>query len=578
MQQAQTARRALVALTACVAALAFSATARAAGPQQTEVAYAKVHRLCRRSSPHGARCMALELVAAAKGSRGARRYVRGAGASSKGPAGGLTPADLASAYGYRPSDGGTGQTVAVIDAYDDPYIESDLGEFDKYYGLPECTSANGCFEKVDENGSTTQLPEEEPEWAGEISLDVETVHSVCPNCKVLLVEANSEEMSDLAASVDEAVALGATEISNSYGIPESALGATEQAAYNHPGLVITASAGDSGFDDWGFYFESFEPEPPPAQPNAPASLPTVVAVGGTSLKLARDGARESETVWNDWKKYEWPVATGSGCSTIFAAPQWQQAAPGWAHADCEGKRLDNDVAAVADPYTGFDIYDSYEFGSRRAPHWLTIGGTSLSSPLIASLYALSGGSHGVEYPAQTLYEHLGQGSALYDISEGASGYCDGESLQACGEPKVNEEDGDMDCLGTTACNAAVGFDGPSGVGAPNGLSALDGPPSYVTATVVTKRASAVTASSATLNGTLNTNGASLSACTFEYGSTTSLGQSVPCSSLPGEGTTAVAVSAQATGLAQKTRYYFRISATTPGGTSSGVTKAFKTAR
>jgi hypothetical protein len=204
-----------------------------------------------------------------------------------------------------------------------------------------------------------------------------------------------------------------------------------------------------------------------------------VAVGGTSLELKTGGARKSESVWNDsgrptHREFKRFSASGGGCSTMFTAPAWQQSVPGWASTGCGTKRLANDIAAVADPYTGFDVYDSYAYEPGFTPGWVTLGGTSLSSPLVAALYGLAGGSHGVSYPATSLYAHLGEGSALYDVTKGGNGYCDGEQLGPCGEPAIDEELGDVDCEGTTACDAAAGFDGPSGVGAPNGLAAFDG--------------------------------------------------------------------------------------------------------
>ena len=168
------------------------------------------------------------------------------------------------------------------------------------------------------------------------------------------------------------------------------------------------------------------------------------------------------------------AATGGGCSSLYTAPAWQQQAAGWSATGCGTHRLAADVSAVADPYTGFDIYSSYKYESLAETGWMTIGGTSLSSPLISALYALAGGSHGVSYPAETLYEHLGDSGALFDVTQGGSGYCDAEAPSACGEPAVNEQNGDVDCLGTTACDAATGYDGPSGVGAPIGLGAFGG--------------------------------------------------------------------------------------------------------
>jgi hypothetical protein len=467
--------RSWAAFTVLAWSLVAIPAARASQPASPAVTrYAQIRRVCPLPTPGRATCFALLRVPVAPGSRGARPYTLNDGASSSGPAGGLTPAQLASAYAYEPTAGGTGQTVAIVDAYNDPKIEEDLGTFDSNYGLAACTTANGCFKKVSQTGSTTSLPPDEPGWSGEISLDVEAVHGACPNCKILLVEANDEKNEDLAAAVNEAVSLGATEVSNSYGDPEQVeWGAAEQAAYNHPGVVIAASTGDDGYYDWDRLNEGYLL---PQMPNAPASLPTVVAVGGTSLNLNLNGTRASETVWNDngpddeiGLSYRRALgATGGGCSTLFTAQPWQQGVSGFAATGCGNKRLDADISAVADPLTGFDIYDSY-----KSPGWQTIGGTSLSSPLVTSLYALAGGSGGVEYPAQTPYNHLGHGSSLYDVTKGGNGFCDAEALSLCnllGE--ATSIFGRVDCEGTTACNAAPGFDGPSGVGTPNGLGAF----------------------------------------------------------------------------------------------------------
>lgn len=195
------------------------------------IRYAKVSRVCPAPKPGSATCFALVRVpvsSAAAGEAGVRPYAVDDGASESGPeGGGLTPAQLASAYGYEPTAGGSGQTVAIVDAYDDPDIEEDLAKFDTEYGIQACTKSNGCFTKVSQTGSTNILPEADTTgWSVEISLDVEMAHSVCPKCKILLVEANSASLEDLATAVNEAFSLGATEISNSYGGPEGELGPT----------------------------------------------------------------------------------------------------------------------------------------------------------------------------------------------------------------------------------------------------------------------------------------------------------------------------------------------------------------
>lgn len=439
MRRGAQATRVALAVLACAAlalCLALAPAAGAAGASQPRIGYARIQPVCPPPKPGSATCFAL-VRRPAPSSEAARAGVRpftvNAGASESGPAGGLTPAQLASAYGYDPSASGAGQTVAIVDAFDDPKIEANLAKFDTQYGLAECTEANGCFKKVGQTGKTTSLPAaDKTGWSVETSLDVETAHAACPNCKILLVEANNAKFASLGAAVNEAVELGASEVSNSYGGPEGEAAAAE-AAYNHPGVVVAAATGDYGYNGW------LDPSEFPDRPNIPATLPSVVAVGGTTLTLNESGKRTGETVWNgngpeDEGEFT-EGATGGGCSTLFTAQPWQQHVAGFAATGCGTKRLSADVAAVADPLTGFDIFDSYNCGEaceafKGGKSWLTIGGTSLSTPLISSLYALAGGSNGVSYPSLTLYGHLGD-SSLYDVSEGGNGFCDDKGL-ACG--------------------------------------------------------------------------------------------------------------------------------------------------
>jgi subtilase family serine protease len=310
-----------------------------------------------------------------------------------------------------PTSGGGGQTVAIVDAYNDPNAEADLGTYRSQFGLAPCTKANGCFRQVNQSGNASPLPAGDTGWSEEISLDLDMVSAICPDCHILLVEASSPTLSNLATAVNTAVRLGATEVSNSYGGSES--GASYYAsAYNHPHVAITASAGDDG------YGVSF-----------PASAPTVTAVGGTSLTLDSSGQRASETVWS---------GTGSGCSRSFAQPAWQ--ASRLPVAGVCSRRVVADVAAVADPGTGVSVYDSYgESG------WLVFGGTSVSAPIIASVYALAGNA----------YSDTGEplpylGGSLYDVTSGRNGNCGGSYL----------------------CTAGRGFDGPTGLGTPIGPSAF----------------------------------------------------------------------------------------------------------
>jgi hypothetical protein len=448
--------------------------------------------VCKPAKPGHDTCYVMRRVEVTKGTPGARPFVPGAGVSASGmrsgpdqtigPSGGLTPSDLATAYGYSPTATGSTQTVAVVDAYNDPNISTDLTTFDTEYSL----SCNQCLTVVGQTGSKTSLPANDTTgWSVEESLDVEAVHAVCQECKILLVEANSSESSDLAAGVDEAASLGATEISNSYGAPENS---ANEAAYSHPGIVITASAGDDGYYDYDLLGADYGEV---NAPNSPASFPSVVAVGGTSLYLGQTAARQSETVWNDngpQDYYQSVIgqrlgASGGGCSTMFPAEDWQTGLSVWSSTGCGAKRLVSDVSADADPLTGLGINDTYNWCSGQTPcnftsGWQTVGGTSLSSPIIASIYALAGGSHGVADPGLSLYGHVGS-TSWYDVTSGGNGYCDGEGAAACGDRNLSTE-GALDCdyspdgstlsSGDRACDAQAGYDGPSGLGTPNGLA------------------------------------------------------------------------------------------------------------
>jgi subtilase family serine protease len=315
---------------------------------------------------------------------------------------GYGPADIVSAYGLG---GGGGQTVAIVDAYNDPTAEADLGVYRSTYGLAACTTANGCFKKVGQTGTST-LPITNTGWAQEISLDLDMVSAACPACHILLVEANSSSFANLATAVNTAAATaGVVAISNSYGGGDQA----ELSAYNHPGIAITASTGDAGYG-----IES------------PASFPHVIAVGGTTL--TRNGNLFTESAWS---------GAGSGCSTVNAKPVWQTAAT-----SCSGK-ANADVSAVANPSTGVAVYDST--ANQGVKGWLVFGGTSASSPIVASAYALGGNLAG--YPAQYTWAHT---SGLTDVTTGTNGTCST----------------------SVWCHAGTGWDGPTGLGTPKGLSAF----------------------------------------------------------------------------------------------------------
>jgi hypothetical protein len=473
-----------------------------------------VRNVCAAPAPGHVSCLALELVARAPlAQRHARALaiVPGARAlaaqaaepcepipTAKERCFGLRPQDLHSAYAL-PVDAPDTQTIALVDAYNDPSAEADLKIYDEEFGLPACTEANGCFKQVNERGEAHNPPfpkseqelsearlgsrvkreeaEEAEGWTLEMSLDIESAHAVCNSCHITLVEANSTESSDMDAAEQTAASLGATEISNSWGGPECEVSSPhrcirESAAFEHPGTVITASAGDAGYLGWD--------SPQKGYAEFPASSPHVVAVGGTRLLLNEAGEREHETVWNDGGP-EGRGAGGGGCSVTFEAQPWQQSVADWSRVGCaRNGRAVADVSADADPYTGVAVYDSSSsecVSSYEEVHWCPIGGTSLASPLIAATFALAGGAHGVEYPARTLYENaLDSPGSLHDVTEGSNGECDNVfDTETAESGCTSDEETSASCPGLLICQAVVGYDGPTGLGTPDGLKAFEPP-------------------------------------------------------------------------------------------------------
>ena len=322
---------------------------------------------------------------------------------------GLTPKDLQHAYNLPSATAGKGQTIAIVDSYNDPNAESDLAVYRATFGLPPCTTANGCFKKVDQDGGK-KYPQSDAGWAGEISLDLAMVSAIAPNSHILLVEANSSDLSNLGRAVDTAVRMGATEVSNSYGSPETASDTTSMAHYyNHPGIPITASTGDSGYGV-----------------QIPAAYNTVIAVGGTTLSPAANPRGWTESAWS---------GSGSGCSRYISKPNWQT------YNQCSHRAV-ADVSAVADPDTGVAVYDSYQ---SYDGNWSVYGGTSASAPIIAAVYALAANPSKVS--ASYLYSHTAN---LHDITDGSNGTC---------QP-------------TYLCTSGKGYDGPTGIGTPDGVSAF----------------------------------------------------------------------------------------------------------
>lgn len=382
----------------------------------------------------------------------------------------LTPASLLTAYNLTGVTPPTTQTIGIVDAFDDVNAAADLQVFSNQFGLPACTEANGCFRKVNQLGKASPLPassgELERGWAQEIATDIETAHGLCPSCRILLVEAESNSNANLYTAEQTAYTLGATEISNSWGGGEPA---SDSPAFNHPGVAIVASSGDYGYLNW---FSETAPE----SADYPASSPHVVAVGGTRLNVnATSKAWESESVWNDGGfsggALKGAGAGGGGCSVPFAAPEWQLNVADWASVGCGSSRAVADVSADADPYTGVAIYDSTETEGNKG--WATIGGTSVAAPIVASVFALAGGTHGVAYPARTLYENAQLVPAsLHDVTLGSNGECLKPFEKSSGTSGCSVAEEAQTCSAHAICLAGAGYDGPTGVGTPNGLLAF----------------------------------------------------------------------------------------------------------
>lgn len=310
------------------------------------------------------------------------------------------------------------QIIGIVDAYDDPAILSDLNTYSTTFGIPTMSACIGsaaasttpCFKKVNQQGGAS-YPSSNAGWALETSLDVETAHAMCQNCTIVLVEANSANLADLMTAEDQAVAQGATVISNSYGANEFSGEVSLDSHFNHPGIAITVSSGDSGY---GVEY--------------PAASPYVTAVGGTTLTLNTNNSYKNESVWS---------GAGSGCSAYESKAVWQT------DSGCI-KRTVADVSADADPNSGAAVYDSVRYQGKKG--WFKVGGTSLASPLIAGIYALAGG---VPAGAQGNSLPYLQTVSLHDILTGNNGTC-----------------------GSYLCMATAGYDGPTGLGTPNGTGAF----------------------------------------------------------------------------------------------------------
>lgn len=335
-------------------------------------------------------------------------------AATAPPGTGLKPAGLRSAYNLLNLKSG-GRTVAIVDAYGYTNLERDLGVYRSQFGLSPCTRATGCLKVLDQRGGTS-LPRMDVGWAQEQALDVDAVSATCPDCKIVVVQAKSPSFADLGAAVVTASNLpGVVAISNSYGSSSDAQDASYGKYYNHRGIAVTASTGDNGYQGGSY----------------PASSAYVTAVGGTSLVADSSARHWSESVWS---------GAGSGCSTYNTA----LVAASTFGTGC-GKRAMADVSAASDPRKGGLAV--YYPSSRSTSTWGQLGGTSEAAPIIAAVYALSGNTAGTANAIP--YSHPG---SLYDVTSGNNGTCPTKTPQWC--------------------TARAGWDGPTGLGTPNGAGAF----------------------------------------------------------------------------------------------------------
>jgi hypothetical protein len=439
-----------------------------------------------------------------------------------GESGGFDPQDLRSAYGL-PEVGGSGSTIAVVDAYNDPRAEADLAVYRTRYGLSACTEANGCFKRVNQLGEAANYPANAAEgWGAEISLDLDMVSAACADCKILLVEANSAERASMGAAVERAVTLGATAVSNSWNWGfEQKIGSEETSYdnyFNHPGTPIIFSGGDYGY-----------------AVRYPATSQYTVSVGGTKLQHAANSRGWNETVWSNPEiaVEQKGRGTGSGCSSYEPKPSWQ------GDPSCNG-RVQNDISADASPQSPVSTYDSYE-----ASGWQNLGGTSAAAPFVAGIEGLSN-SNAIAAGAEVFYASA---TAFNDVVEGSNG--------SCTPPAENEY----------WCTAAAGYDGPTGAGTPSGAFQLGQAP-----LATTRAATRVSPSEATLHGFVNPHGLETS-YRFEYGETTSYGSSIPVpEATAGAGNSSVEATQNVAGLTPETPYHFRLVATNSKATTYGADK------
>jgi hypothetical protein len=464
---------------------------------------------CPPPTPGHAQCFALITpTSAVKGLSPAGAMALEGGGEDKGWA----PTELREAYNV-PEKGGSGQTVAIVDAYDDPHANADLKAYRERYKLPACTEENGCFKRMNQSGEKANYPEAPPpgsRWPMEISIDVDMVSAACPECHIALIEADSEELSDLYLAQRTAASgpVEATEISDSWGGAEESNEWENDEAFNHKNVPTVVASGDAG-GKFAFY---------------PATSKYVIAVGATWLKRVEKTAENPR----GWEERVW-AGTSGGCSAFEAKPSWQS---DWS---CP-MRTDNDVAAVGSTESSVSVYDQ---------GWTLGAGTSVAAPLIAGIEAHASKAVREEPGGEAFYRH-----SMFDVTLGADAW---------------------NCNVTYMCTAEEGYDSPTGWGSVNGP--LESTPGFH---AVTGGPASVGKSEATLNGWVQPEGLETS-YHFEYGQSTSYGKVMPVpNASAGSGHLWKAVSQAVTGLEEDQLYHYRLVASNSSGTVYGLDQTLTT--
>jgi hypothetical protein len=333
----------------------------------------------------------------------------------------LSPAQIRAAYAL-PTQGATKQTIAIVSAFDDPTLQSDLAAYDRYFHLPPCTFANGCLRKLNQQGQTTPRPQTDAggTWITESALGTEVAHSLCQSCRIVLVEADFPDLSDFSQAAHTAAEAGAGVVVTTFNPPEDSTDTYVASDYSSAHTAFVAATGDTGYS---------------GSLSFPAAFPTVIAVGGTNLSLARGGSYGGETAWS---------GTVSGCSIYETAPPWQARIAKLS--GCGSDRAASDVSAMASP--GTIIYASNVNGTAGGALYQAEG-TSVSAPIIGAIIGLAGSRGGQE--AKMLYSRqLSDPGGFHDITKG-------DDAQGCK---------------SAICMAGPGWDGPTGLGTPAGLEAF----------------------------------------------------------------------------------------------------------